>query len=117
MAVPTRDDLDRNVAQPPAETLAFRMEAALIERISGPRFQMWFHDHAKFVSAGRELLVAVANHQFQEWLELTFGDAVRAAASSVYGRATPVRHEPGNSGHDLGLSCARRLVGRVVAAI
>ncbi len=79
------------MAQPPVETLAFRMEAALIERISGPRFQMWFHDHAKFVSAGRELLVAVANHQFQEWLEQTFGDAVRAAANTVYGRATPVR--------------------------
>jgi chromosomal replication initiator protein len=91
MLVPSRDDLDRTVAQPPADTLALRMEAALIERISGPRFQMWFHDHAKFVSAGRELLVAVANHQFQEWLESTFGDAVRAAAASVYGRATPVR--------------------------
>ena len=44
---------------------------------------MWFHDHAKFVSAGRELLVAVANHQFQEWLELTFGDAVRSAATAL----------------------------------
>jgi len=73
------------------ESLALRMEAALIERISGPRFQMWFHDHAKFVSAGRELLVVVASHQFQEWLEQTFGDAVRGAAVAVFGRPTPVR--------------------------
>ena len=81
----------RTVAQPPVETLAIRMEAALVERISGPRFRMWFHDHAKFVSSGRELLVVVASHQFQEWLEQTFGEAVRAAAGSVYGRSTPVR--------------------------
>ena len=87
----SRDDLEGNVAQPPMESLAIRMEAALIERISGPRFQMWFHDHAKFVSAGRELLVVVASHQFQEWLEQTFGDAVRAAAVAVFGRPTPVR--------------------------
>ena len=88
---PGRDDLESNVSQPPMESLALRMEAALIERISGPRFQMWFHDHAKFVSAGRELLVVVASHQFQEWLEQTFGDAVRAAAVAVFGRPTPVR--------------------------
>ncbi len=88
--VPGRVDLERTVAQP-TDPLALRMEAALIERISGPRFQMWFHDHAKFVSAGRELLVVVASHQFQEWLEQTFGDAVRAAAADVHGRATPVR--------------------------
>ena len=87
----SRDDLEGNVAQPPMESLAIRMEAALIERISGPRFQMWFHDHAKFVSAGRELLVVVASHQFQEWLEQTFGDAVHAAAVAVFGRPTPVR--------------------------
>ena len=67
------------------------MEAALIQRISGPRFQMWFHDHAKFVAAGRDLLVVVASHQFQEWLEQTFGEAVRAAAETVYGRATAVK--------------------------
>ena len=88
---PGRVDLEGNVAQPPTESLALRMEAALIERISGPRFQMWFHDHAKFVSAGRELLVVVASHQFQEWLEQTFGDAVSAAAGAVFGRPTPVR--------------------------
>lgn len=90
-SVPSRDDLVSNVAHPPTDTLAIRMEAALIERISGPRFQMWFHDHAKFVAAGRELLVVVASHQFQEWLEQTFGDAVRSAAEGVYGRTTPVR--------------------------
>jgi len=73
------------------DTLAIRMEAALIERISGPRFQMWFHDHAKFVAAGRELLVVVASHQFQEWLEQTFGEAVHAAATIVFGRVTAVR--------------------------
>ena len=87
-SVPSRDDLVSNVAHTPTDTLAIRMEAALIERISGPRFQMWFHDHAKFIAAGRELLVVVASHQFQEWLEQTFGDAVRSAAEGVPPRCT-----------------------------
>ncbi len=68
-----------------------RMEAALVARIGAPRFGLWFADHTAFRHAGSELVVAVANRQFQEYLEQTFGPAIRAAAAEVCGEDVAVR--------------------------
>jgi chromosomal replication initiator protein len=67
------------------DAFARRMEAALVARIGAPRYGLWFARHTAFIPAGRELVVGVANGQFQEWLEQTFGAAIREAAAEVLG--------------------------------
>jgi chromosomal replication initiator protein len=73
------------------DAFARRMEQALVSRIGAPRYGLWFQRHATFVPAGRELVVGVASGHFQEWLEATFGEAVRSAAAEVLGEPTRVR--------------------------
>jgi chromosomal replication initiator protein len=73
------------------DAFARRMEEALISRVGAARYQLWFHRHAAFIPAGRELVVGVASAHFQEWLEQTFGEAVRAAAADVLNGTTAVR--------------------------
>jgi chromosomal replication initiator protein len=67
------------------DAFARRMEAALVSRIGAPRYGLWFARHTAFIPAGRELVVGVANGQFQDWLEQTFGTAIREAAAEVLG--------------------------------
>jgi chromosomal replication initiator protein len=73
------------------DAFARRMEEALVARVGAARYQLWFHRHAAFVPAGRELVVGVASAHFQEWLEQTFGEAVRSAAADALGGPTAVR--------------------------
>lgn len=73
------------------DVFARRMEAALVARIGSARYHLWFPRHTQFVPAGRELVIGVASSHFHEWLEQTFGVALRAAAEDVYGGPTPVR--------------------------
>jgi para-aminobenzoate synthetase component 1 len=73
------------------DAFARRMEDALVARVGAARYQLWFHRHAAFVPAGRELVVGVASAHFQEWLEQTFGEAVRSAAADALGAPTAVR--------------------------
>src|SRR5207302_11363614 len=51
----------------------------------------WFAGHARFVPLGGEVAVAVRNQHSQDWLEHTFGAAVREAIAEVCGPGTAVR--------------------------
>lgn len=68
------------------------IEAALAAQISPQRFQLWFPLNARFIWLGTDLVVATRTHQFQEWAQHTFHDAIRAAAATVAGSDIPVRY-------------------------
>ena len=72
---------------PPDRALA----SAVSTRVGAARFTLWFQGHARFVCLGREVVVAVRNEACRDWLEHTFGDAVRAATAEVCGGGTAVR--------------------------
>ena len=67
------------------------LEQAIVQRIGEPRFSLWFARRTKFVWDDGQLTVGVPNLHFQEWLQKTFADAVRAAAAEVFGESRPVR--------------------------
>src|SRR5262249_21731044 len=52
---------------------------------------LWFARRTKFVWDDGLLTVGVPNLHFQEWLQKTFADAVRAAAADVFGATKAVR--------------------------
>jgi chromosomal replication initiator protein len=64
---------------------------AIAERIGEPRYHFWFAANTKFAWEHERLVVGVPNHFFQEWLEKTFAEPVRAAASEVLGRPMQVQ--------------------------
>lgn len=61
----------------------------IAQRIGEPRFNFWFDGNTKFTVHEESLIVGVPNLFFQDWLQNTFGEAVRAAAGEVLGR--PIR--------------------------
>jgi chromosomal replication initiator protein len=63
----------------------------IAQRIGQPRFAFWFEGNTKFVLDEQALTVGVPNLFFQDWLQNTFGDSVRAAVSEVLGRPVQVR--------------------------
>ena len=67
------------------------LAAAVSKRVGLARYGLWFQGHARFVPLGREVTVAVRNEQSREWLEHTFGTAVREAVREVCGPDTAVR--------------------------
>jgi chromosomal replication initiator protein len=67
------------------------LSQAIAQRIGEPRYNLWFDRHTKFTWEDGLLVVGVPNHFFQEWLQNTFADAVRAAASDVLARPMQVR--------------------------
>ncbi|HKI32615.1 MAG TPA: chromosomal replication initiator protein DnaA [Gemmataceae bacterium] len=67
------------------------LEQAIVQRIGEPRFNLWFARRTKFVWDDGQLTVGVPNLHFQEWLQKTFADAIRAAAADVFGASLPVR--------------------------
>jgi chromosomal replication initiator protein len=62
------------------------LEQAIVRRTGEPRYNLWFRGHTKFAWEGDLLQVGVPNLHFQDWLEKTFSDDVRAAAQEVLGR-------------------------------
>ena len=64
---------------------------AIAQRIGEPRYNLWFARNTKFTCTDDQLVVGVPNHFYQEWLQSTFADAVRAAALEVLGRSMQVR--------------------------
>jgi chromosomal replication initiator protein len=64
---------------------------AIARRIGEPRYLLWFARHTRFEPQQDWLKVGVPNRHFQEWLDRTFGDAVRDAAAEVFGEPLPVR--------------------------
>lgn len=71
----------------PRRTLA----EAVAARVGAARFGLWFAGHARFVPLGSEVVVVVRTRHTQDWLEATFGTAVREAAAEVYGPGTGVK--------------------------
>jgi chromosomal replication initiator protein len=67
------------------------LEQAIAQRVGEPRYNLWFHRHTKFTWQDDQLTVGVPNLHFQDWLDRTFGDAVRAAAAEVFGQPMQVR--------------------------
>jgi chromosomal replication initiator protein len=67
------------------------LAAAVSKRVGQARFGLWFHGHARFVPLGREVTVVVRNDQARDWLEQTFGIAVREAVADICGSGTAVR--------------------------
>jgi chromosomal replication initiator protein len=64
---------------------------ALVARIGEPRYNLWFATNTKFTCDDDGLRVGVPNHFYQEWLQKTFADDVRAVAEALFNRPMPVR--------------------------
>lgn len=67
------------------------LDEALCRRIGVPRFQLWFQDKTKLVCQEDAVVVGVPNRFYQEWLQNTFTEDVRAVAQEVTGQTLPVR--------------------------
>lgn len=67
------------------------LEHQIAQRIGEQRYNLWFAGKTKFTWPDQHFVVGVPNHFYQEWLQNTFVDPVRAAAESVLGRSAPVR--------------------------
>jgi chromosomal replication initiator protein len=64
---------------------------AIAQRIGEPRFKLWFEHKTKFTYTDDHVVVGVANHFAQEWLEKKFVDDVAAAILAVFGHTLKVR--------------------------
>ena len=87
-AVPVRQKLPP-ITCPIQPELA--LAAAVSKRVGQARYGLWFKGHARFVPLGREVAVVVRNDQTRDWLEHTFGPAVREAVLDICGSGTAVR--------------------------
>jgi chromosomal replication initiator protein len=67
------------------------LAVAVSRRVGPARFGLWFNGHARFIPIGHEVTVVVRNEQTRDWLEHTFGAAVREAVIEVCGPGTAVR--------------------------
>lgn len=72
-------------------TVLAALAAALVQRITAPRYQLWFASNTKFQLVGNQLVVGVPNLFLQEYLQNKFGDDVRAAAAEVLDRPLEIR--------------------------
>jgi chromosomal replication initiator protein len=61
------------------------------QRVGQPRYDLWFANKTKLVWKDGLLTVGVPNHFYQEWMQKTFADDVRAAVANVFGEASRVR--------------------------
>jgi chromosomal replication initiator protein len=64
---------------------------AVAARVGVARYALWFHGNTLFLQLGNQIVVAVRNKHSQDWLEHTFGTAVKDAINEVCGRETAVR--------------------------
>src|SRR4029453_19686321 len=67
------------------------LAAAVSKRVGQARYGLWFQGNARFVPLGQEVTVVVRNDQTRDWLEHTFGIAVREAVIDICGSGTAVR--------------------------
>ncbi|MBA4188043.1 MAG: chromosome replication initiation protein [Planctomycetaceae bacterium] len=85
--MPARPQPTKPTGTPPDRALA----DAVATRVGAARYGLWFAGHSRFVPLGNEVAVVVRNQHSQEWLEHTFGSAVREATVEVCGPGTVVR--------------------------
>jgi chromosomal replication initiator protein len=64
---------------------------ALARRIGERRYEYWFLNKTKLSWQDGELTVGVPNRFFEDWVQKTFADEIRAAAADVFGNAPTVR--------------------------
>jgi chromosomal replication initiator protein len=64
---------------------------AVIQRIGPARFGLWFRGQARFRRDNGTIVVATRNLQVRDWLEHTFGLAVREAVKEVCGVHVPLQ--------------------------
>ncbi len=67
------------------------LEQAISQRISEPRYKLWFEGRTRFHWDDDQLTIGVPNRHFGEWVEKSFGAAAAAAAQEVFGQAMRVR--------------------------
>lgn len=67
------------------------LEQAISQRISEPRYKLWFEGRTRFHWVDDQLTIGVPNRHFGEWVEKNFGAAAAAAAQEVFGQAMQVR--------------------------
>ncbi|MFO0802055.1 MAG: DnaA/Hda family protein [Gemmataceae bacterium] len=75
----------------PAGDSSEPLAAAVAALVGEARFNVWFRGHARFVNLGAEVIVVARNDSGRDWLERTFGEAVRSAAADVCGPSVQVR--------------------------
>ena len=63
----------------------------IAKRVGEKRYDLWFAKNTKLSWDDNELVVGVPNRFFQEWLQSTFGEHLRAAACALLGRPMQVR--------------------------
>jgi len=64
---------------------------AIARRIGEPRYQLWFADKTRLKWRSDELVIGVANHFVQEWLEKKFTDDIASAGLALLGHPVRVR--------------------------
>ncbi|VTR98568.1 chromosomal replication initiator protein DnaA [Tuwongella immobilis] len=67
------------------------LEAAIIGRVGAARYALWFKNHACMLKTADAVLIGVPSLHFQDWLQQTFGEDVRAAATEVAGGPIAVK--------------------------
>ncbi|MDY3562534.1 chromosomal replication initiator protein DnaA [Gemmata sp. JC673] len=86
----TRDRMPHEQPEPRVPSAA-ALTDAVSAKVGAARFALWFQGHTTFVPLGGRVVVAARNRHTQEWLEHTFGAAVRAAVADVCGDGVPVQ--------------------------
>ncbi len=81
----------RPLTKPTATQPDRALAIAVAARVGAVRYGLWFEGHSRFVTLGHQVVVVVRNQHSQEWLEHTFGSAVREATVEVCGPGTAVR--------------------------
>jgi len=64
---------------------------AIARRIGEQRYKLWFEQRTKLTRNNDQVVVGVANHFCQEYLQSKFTEAVRGAAGEVFGKAMAIR--------------------------
>lgn len=64
---------------------------AVAARVGVARYGLWFAGHARFVPLGTDVVIAVRTQHTQDWLEHTFGPAVKEAVVEVCGHGTAIK--------------------------
>jgi chromosomal replication initiator protein len=79
----------------PARPGAQAVTEAVAARVGAGRFNLWFQGQARFEVLDGSVVVTARNRHTREWLEHTFGAAMRDAVAAVCGPGVAVRWTDG----------------------
>ncbi len=63
----------------------------LRRRVGEPRYDLWFASKTRFTFHDDQLVVGVANHFYQDWLQQKFAEEIRQSVRAVAGQPLAVR--------------------------